>query len=290
MIKQLITFSCITLIASVAAAQYVCLPAPRLLTTTPMGGQVGTDVEITITHDNVENAEELIFSHPSITATSKLDDKGQPVENQYVVTIGKDCPVGVHDVRVMSRLGISSARAFNVGALKEVTRTKPNTSLETAMPLDLDSICNAVMTNRQVDFYSFEATKDQRVVVDCAAKGIDSKLTPVLIVADDTGADLKVERRGGAIDFTAPESGRYIVKVHDLTFNGGATHFYRLALQTAEPQHGQWNNRSGHQQPNRFFVRHKSVQNRNCQQQHDAGESEAEIASDNSAIKRVVGS
>ena len=76
-------------------------------------------------------------------------------------------------------------------------------------------------------------TKGQRIVVDCAAKGIDSKLKAVLIVANSTGADLQVERRGGAIDFTAPETGTYVVKVHDLTFNGGAAYFYRLALRQA---------------------------------------------------------
>jgi hypothetical protein len=53
-------------------------------------------------------------------------------------------------------------------------------------------------------------------------------------VADEKGADLRVERRGGTIDFTVPESGRYVVKVHDLTFKGGSEYFYRLAVQTAE--------------------------------------------------------
>ncbi|APZ92396.1 PPC domain-containing protein [Fuerstiella marisgermanici] len=227
---------CVAALASDAVAQSVCLPSPRLLTTMPMGGQAGTDVEITITCQNVDDPEELIFSHPSITATPKLNDKGLPVENQYIVKIGEDCPAGIHDVRIMSRLGISSARAFNVGTLPEVTRTKPNITLANAMALDLNSICNATMTNRQVDYFTFEAAKGQRIVVDCAAGGIDSKLTPVLIVADAAGNDLNVERRGGAIDFTAPEAGKYVVKVHDLTFNGGATYFYRLALQTAQPE------------------------------------------------------
>jgi hypothetical protein len=89
------------------------------------------------------------------------------------------------------------------------------------------------MTARSIDFFSFEAQKGQRVVVEAAAEGIDSKLKPVLIVADAKGADLVVERRGGAIDFTAPEAGQYVVKVHDLTYNGGPYYFYRLALRTA---------------------------------------------------------
>ncbi|MEZ6127265.1 MAG: PPC domain-containing protein [Planctomycetaceae bacterium] len=233
---KLVALAIVGLLTSITNAQSVCLPAPRLLTTMPMGGQVGTTVDIKITCENCEDNEELSFSHPGLTATHKLDDNGQPLPDQYVVSIARDCPPGIYDAHVMTRLGISSARAFNVGTLSEVVRTKPNTTLETAMSLDVNSICNASMTSRMVDFYTFNAAKDQRIVVDCAAQGIDSKLKPVLFVADSTGADLQVERRGGAVDFVAPADGTYVVKVHDLTFNGGAEYFYRLAVQAASAE------------------------------------------------------
>ncbi len=216
--------------SSTALAQLVCLPAPRLLTTMPMGGQVGTSVDIKIAGENIEPGDELSFSNPAITAKPKLGKDGLPVSGQYVVTIAKDCPPGIHEARVMTRLGISSTRAFNVGALPEATQTKANTSLETAMKLDLNSICNAVMTKQKVNFYTFDANKGQRIIVDCAAKGIDSKLNPVVIIADEQGMDLQVERRGGMLDFQVPETGKYVVKLHGLTYDGGPHHFYRLAL------------------------------------------------------------
>ena len=199
----------------------------------PMGGQVGTTFDVTITGENLENADELSFSHPGITATPKIDANGLPIANQFAVTIAADCPAGLHEARLMTRLGVSSCRIFNVSSLPEATQTAGNTTLEKAMPLPLDSVCNATMTARSIDYFSFEAQKGQRVVVEAAAEGIDSKLKPVLIVADAKGADLVVERRGGAIDFTAPEAGQYVVKVHDLTYNGGPYYFYRLAVRTA---------------------------------------------------------
>ncbi len=231
-------FHCLALVATILLsaetfAQSVCLPAPRLLTTMPMGGQVGTTVEVRITAENAENVDELHFSHPGITATPKLGPDGLPLENQFVVAIANDCPLGIHDARVMTRLGVSSSRAFNISALPEAACVTKNTTLETAMPLPLNVICNAAMTKQAVDYYAFEAQQGQRVVVDCAAKGIDSKLTPVLIVADAAGNDLVVERRGGAIDFVVPIDGHYVVKVHDLTFDGGPYYFYRLAIQSA---------------------------------------------------------
>lgn len=218
---------CLFLVATSATlAQQVTLPLPRLLTLMPMGGQAGTNVEVTLTGDNLEEIKELSFSTPKITA--------KPVagtENKFMVSIAADALAGVYDARVMSRLGVSSARAFSVGRLPEVTRTKPNNSVETALALPVGTICNATMTKRAVDFYSFQGVKGKRIAIDCAAVGIDSKLTPVVILADAKGADLKVDRRGGVIDFTPPADGTYVIKVNDLTFQGGERHFYRLALQ-----------------------------------------------------------
>ena len=110
------------LTTSAATAQSVCLPAPRLMTTVPMGGQRGTTVEVTITGDNIENADQLHFSHPGITATQKFGKEGTPISNRFVVSIAADCPPGIHEARLMTRLGISSSRVFNVDTLPETTR------------------------------------------------------------------------------------------------------------------------------------------------------------------------
>ena len=198
-----------------------------------MGGQAGQNVEVMISGENIEEVTELTFSTPKITA--------KPVAgavNKFSVSIATDAAVGVYDARVMSRLGVSSVRAFSVNKLPEVVRTKANNTLETALALPVGTICNSTMTKRAVDFYSFQGVKGQAVSIDCAAVGIDSRLTPVLILADGKGADLKVNRTGGMIDFTPPADGTFVIKVSDLTYQGGERHFYRLALQKgpAEPQ------------------------------------------------------
>src|SRR3954447_15942495 len=107
--KFALAFLCLT---ATAFAQNVCLPAPRLLTVMPMGGQAGTSVEVTITGENLEEVSALLFSTPSITAAPVAG-----AENKFTVTIAADAPLGVHDARVLSRLGVSSARAFSVGRL-----------------------------------------------------------------------------------------------------------------------------------------------------------------------------
>lgn len=211
-------------------AQLVILPAPRLLTTMPMGVKAGSTVEITITGENTEEAE-LLFSSPKLSAVPLKNQDGSVVSNKFLVTATADAVPEICEARLMTRRGISSARAFTIHTLDEVVREKPNTTVQTAMPVKANSICNATATTKAVDYYSLQAAKGHRYAIECATSGIDSKLTPVLIVADASGRDLSVNRRTGFIDFTAPADAIYLIKVHGLTFQGGAENFYRLVLQ-----------------------------------------------------------
>lgn len=211
-------------------AQSVGLPTPRLLTITPMGGQVGTTFDVKATGEWLEGASALEFSHPGIVASPKLDSEGKPLPLEYSVAVASDCPVGIYEARATTPFGTSSSRIFTIGDLPETTQPAPATTLDTATSVAVNSVCNATAAARAVNHFRFAAKKGQRITVDCAASGIDSKLSAVVIVADAAGRDLAVERGGDVLDFTAPEDGDYVVKVHDLTFKGGAERFFRLAL------------------------------------------------------------
>ena len=223
--------SCVLLLLSAyASAQLAGLPTPRLLTVMPMGGQVGTSVEVSITGNDLEEANELRFSNPKVSAKPKLGADGKAETNKFIVAIAADAPLGLCEVRAMTRFGISSPRAFVVGTLPEITRTSANTTADKALELKPGAIVNASVTAAAADFYAFTAKKGQRFIVDCAAAEIDSKLIRVLVITDDQQRDLVVNRRGGPLEFTAPADARYLIKVHSLTYEGGAEHFYRLAL------------------------------------------------------------
>jgi hypothetical protein len=229
-IRIVASCACILALAPSLLSQSVCLPLPRLLTTMPMGGRVGSQVEIVITGENIDGASDLMFTHPALSATQKRDAENKIEINKYVVTIAADAPPGIHEALIMTRLGISSSRVFSVGTLPEVSQSPSVTTLAKAMPLKIPSICNAVMSEKSIDHYVFESQKGHRYIVNCDSRGIDSKLDAVLIVADADGRDLVVERRGGTVDFIATYDGKHVVKLHDLTFKGGPAYFYRLSI------------------------------------------------------------
>ena len=217
--------------SGIGQAQSVCLPLPRLLSVSPMGGQVGTSFDATIAAEHMEDPGPLIFQHPGIQATAKVDAQGKPIPNQYSIAIAPDVPQGLYEARLLGRLGISSARIFSVGKLTELNQKPGNTNLVNAMPLSVPSVCNAVVSSRAVDFYSFEAVQGKRYIIQCSARGIDSKLDPVVIVGDANGTDLVAQRTGDTLDFVAKASGKHTIKIHELTFKGGPGYFYRLSIE-----------------------------------------------------------
>lgn len=225
-----VSVSTLLLTALTASAQLAGLPTSRLLTVMPMGGQAGSTVEVTIGGTDIEDADALRFSDSKITAKLKTGADGKPEPGKFLVAIAADAAKGFCDVRAVTHIGISSARAFAVGTFPEVTRAKANTSLETALELKPNTVVNASVTAASADFYSFQATKGKRMKVECATSEIDSRLIRVLIITDAQGRDLVVNRRGGPLEFTPPADGKYFIKVHSLTYEGGAEHFYRLTL------------------------------------------------------------
>jgi len=229
------------------------LPAPRLLTVFPPGGKVGTTVEVTFAGADLDDPERLLFSHPGIKAEPILppappppDPKNPPKQppvkqpiTKFKVTISADVPLGLHDVRLVGRWGVSNPRAFVVGDLTEVLEKEPNNDIEQAQRVELNSTVNGNLANNiDVDYYVFAGKKGQRVVFSCLAATIDSKFNPELRVYDSKGR-LYVTNRNyhgndALTDLVLPEDGDYLVRLVEFAhIQGNTESFYRLSISTA---------------------------------------------------------
>lgn len=214
-----------TIAALLAARSFAAdLPSARLDSIFPPGGKAGTEVEAAIAGAELDAAKGLHFSHPGITAT--------PKDKRFVIRIAPDVPPRIYDVRVSALLGISNPRAFVVGDLPHLVESGANNKPEGAIELPLDTTISGAATAAQADWFKFTAKRGQRLLIDCDAPEIDSRMTPVLTVFDAASRELATSRRGGLLDFTAPADGTYLLRLNDLTFAGTADYFYRLTLTT----------------------------------------------------------
>ncbi len=233
------------------------LPQPRLSGVMPMGAKAGTPVEVTVNGTDLEDPIGLLFSHPGITAELVVPPEPKPDPNKkdppkppttpkapvtkhkYKVTVPADAPVGTHDVRVVTKYGVSNARAFVVGTLPEVVESdKPHADVPDAQKVELNSTVNGTIANTaDVDYYSFSGKAKQRVLVNCRTSGIDSRCRPLVEVFAADGKRLggnRNDRENDALaDVTLPADGEYLVRVCEFAYqSGSADHFYRLSIST----------------------------------------------------------
>ncbi len=204
-------------------------PHPRLLHVLPAGGLAGSTVEVGLGGDALDAADGLWFSHPGLRAERVA---GKP--KTFKVAITPATPQGAHDVRALTPDGLSNPRTFVVGALPESSELEPNGTPAAANSIGINAVVNGTTTAADVDCFAIRGTKGQRLFVAVAAERIDSPLDATVRVLDARGAELAESRDAfGAdpfVDVTLPADGRYVIKVHDVTYAGSADHVYRLTV------------------------------------------------------------
>ena len=229
-------------------------PAPHISDVFPMGGKAGSAFDLTVTGKNVTGVEGLHFNFPgakvevrdsseSVKVEMKKKKRGnQPTKVQvqrFKVTLPQTAPLGIQDIRIVGKGGISNARAFVVGDLPEVNEQEPNDDTDKAQKITLGSVVNGVIQSpTDVDYYVFTGKAGQRVVCSCRASSIDSRLQAAIEVYDRNGASHGVGRNysgnDALLDVTLPADGEYLVRVFGYTYTqGGADYFYRLQVSTA---------------------------------------------------------
>jgi hypothetical protein len=229
----------LTLSASVVRGQ---LPSADLTSVFPAGGKLGTNVDLTLTGVDVDDATSLIFSHSGITAIPKMGPAGpggkppQPLPKQFTVTISASVPAGVYEVRAVAKYGVSNPRAFVVGNLNEVDGRQAGATAAAAKEVPLESTVNGQITGERADFFRFTAKKDQRILIDCWAHRLDSKMDPAIVLLDASGHEIarakERQHRDLLLDYLVPADGAYVVKLYDFLYKGGGEYFYRLDVST----------------------------------------------------------
>jgi hypothetical protein len=231
---------------------------PRITLVQPAGGKAGSTFEVSVVGNDFDGVEGLHFDFQGATTeilkAEKIDDgkkdgggkKNRGMQNlgpvtgqRFKVTLPANAPLGIHDVRIVTKNGISNPRAFVVGDLPETMEMEPNNDVPQAQSLAIDSTVNGVISAPvDVDYYRFPGKKGQRVVASCLTSSIDSRLHATIEIYSRGDRLLAINRNYANNDAVAdailPEDGDYTVRVFDFTYeHGGPEYFYRLTVSTA---------------------------------------------------------
>ena len=207
--------------------------SPALSAIRPVGGQRGTQLDITLSGARLGDAQEIIYYQPGITTVGlkKLDDNSV----RATIKIAADCALGLHDVRVRTATGISELRTFSVGALKELSEVEPNNDFAAPQAIPMNVTVNGVADNEDVDYYVLEAKKGERISAEVEGLRLGiSEFDPYVAILDFKRFELGVSDdaalawRDGCTSIIAPHDGKYIIQVRESAYSGNSSCLYRL--------------------------------------------------------------
>ena len=225
---------------------------PTLTAVFPQGGQQGQDVEVTLKGTNLGTATAVWFSGSGITGEIK-EKTGQaavlfngagisgriPTDAQLVasLTIAPDAPLGIQQIRIVTPYGVSNARRFVVGNLREVMEEEVE---ESGAEMETDWLVLPVTVNGTIasiddkDSFTFELKKDARLICEVTAQRIGSLLDSYLVLQDANGTEVANSGLGdgfdSVLDYTALETGKYTLHIRDIRYKGGNGYDYRLSI------------------------------------------------------------
>ncbi len=246
--RPLLTLLSIAILTSSSLAQ----ASPRISLVQPAGGKAGTTVALVVSGQDLESAEGLHFSFPGakveMLGAEKIVDepakKGAPkmaaggpkTAQRFQVTLPIDAPLGIHDVRVIGKNGVSNPRGFVVGDVAEMMEKEPNEDVPFANKAPLGVTVSGVIDKAtDVDYFQFAGKKGQRVIASCLTTSIESKLQATVEIFSLAGKLLATNRNyqnnDAVTDAILPDDGEYLVRLSSFTHTqGGADFNYRLTV------------------------------------------------------------
>ncbi|MCG8649189.1 MAG: PPC domain-containing protein [Pirellulales bacterium] len=152
-------------------------------------------------------------------------------------------PAEAFPLLAKNEAGISPSPNFiRVQAMQNVIEREPNNSFKESTPGPLPAaFCGIVGEPGDLDFFSFEAKKNQTVQIRVyARKVLRSALDSVLNVYNDKGGRVGGNDDSGGpdsyLEYKIPADGRYHIAVNDHLRGGGPGYASRIEAKLAEPQ------------------------------------------------------
>jgi hypothetical protein len=153
------------------------------------------------------------------------------------IEVAADAPAGIFPFHVLCKAGLSNPKLIRIGEFPQIVEQEDNNELGQATPVSLPCAVNATMTATDVDCFRFEAAAGQHVVFDVEAHRLGSPIRPVVTLFDAQGRQLAASgappadiRPDNRLEYTFANPGTYIVRLHDLTFEGADFSVYYLRM------------------------------------------------------------
>ena len=234
---KLFSLALVTLVFTIELAHAA---APRFTNMSPRGAKRGSEVTVSLTGTNLEDAEELLiyddglevinFEHPE-------DDKQKPRRVDVTFRVKDDCPLGTHRMRIRTRTGLSDLQNFYVTPYDVVAEKEPNTDFAQPQSIAKNVAVYGRIDREDVDYYVIEAKQGERINVEVFGMRLGFStgtnfFDPYVAILDEERFELAVSDdtplvyNDAVASVIAPKDGKYIVQVRDSSYNGDGRAYY----------------------------------------------------------------
>lgn len=229
------SYSLLCVLGLVAADSFAASPALNAIN--PRGGQRGADAVLNFTGGRLTDAVEIQVYYPGITVSKfeVVNDSTLKVS----VKIAPDCRLGEHAFRVRCASGITEMRTFWVGQYPTVDEKEPNNDFTAPQKIPLNCTVQGIADNEDVDYYSVEMKKGQRLSVEVEGMRLGNTMfDPYVAILDSKRFELATSDDSPNIgqdcccSIICPADGSYIIKVHESAYRGNGACQYRLHVGT----------------------------------------------------------
>jgi hypothetical protein len=188
---------------------------PAIFSLNPAGAMKGAAQKVELLGENLDGAGRLEIGGQGVTAKILSSSYLRVVAEVFVQP---DAQLGVHDVRLISPLGVSNLLGFRVGDLPEMKELEPNNSIQAAQRVGCPAVVDALLfPDEDSDFYRFHAAAGQEIVVEVLATRNGSGLNAEMYLLDASGTRLAVaddeEGSDPVITYTFAKEGDYVAVV-----------------------------------------------------------------------------
>lgn len=209
--------------------------------------QAGSAFKLSIASGNhTDELRQLVFSHAGLSATS-VTTAGPVLSEEPIATgafdvrVSQDTPPGIHEVRAVGRFGVSNPRPLLVTSKKVASVDRDHTNATTAVDLTPDAIYAGRCSPQNRNYFRVALSAGDSLHACAYAKQLDSRAMLSAVLFDSDGHELKRGRAIGSwpaeLTFLAPESGEYLLVIHDFLYRGGNE--YPFVLEAAVTGEGQ---------------------------------------------------
>jgi len=221
---------------------------PRFRAISPIGGQRGTEIQVDLIGDNLEDAEELLLYDSGMEVTTfeqvtSEDEKKQGKRLKLTLKIADNCPLGAQRMRIRTRTGLSELLNFHVGTLPIVKEVEPNTEFDTPQVIQLNHAIEGKIDREDVDYYVVEAKQGDRLTAQIFGQRFGNSsgnqfFDPYLAILNKDRFELAVNddttllSNDSLVSVIVPEDGKYYVQVRDASYNGDGRALYLLQVGT----------------------------------------------------------